>query len=180
MEVASGAHWEATVDDWWLNSFSMLHRFKTHRPERLGDVPIWMKIRIDPTSEEHAVIRRYRETLTPADTDFEFETHESGPEILVYLAVTAAGVSLAKSVIDLIATIVKARSETRRKSDLSFKPWGPDPLELIIRHVDERRGQSDEIIIRLGQEETSDAAAIEQKLMEALREIVRSEKQRRR
>ncbi len=157
-----------------MNSFSMLHRLKTNRPERLGDLPVWMKIRIDPTSEEHALIHRYREKLAPADADFEFETHESGPEILVYLAVTAAGVSLAKSVIDLITTIIKARSETWRKRDLPFKP-----LELIIRHVDEGRGRSDEIILRLGQQEAHDETVIEQRLMESLREIVKNKKQQR-
>ena len=168
MERALG---RATVDDWWLNSISMWHRLKMHRPEHLGDVPVWMKIRIDPTPEEHALIHQYREKLAPADADFEFETHESGPEILVYLAVTAAGVSLAKSVIDLITTIIKARSETWRKRDLPFKP-----LDLIVRHIDERRGRSDEIILRFGQKETRDETVIEQKLMEALREIAKSKK----
>ncbi len=160
------------MDDWWLNSFSMLHRLKTHRPARPGDVPVWMKIRIDPTSEERALIHRYFEKMASADADFEFETHESGPEILVYLAVTAAGVSLAKSVIDLITTIIKARSETWRKRDLPFKT-----LELIVRHVDERRGCSDEIILRLGQKEAHDETILDQRLMEALSEIAKSEKQ---
>ena len=161
-----------TVDDWRLNSFSMLHRLKMHRPQRLGDVPVWMKIRFDPTSEEHALIRRYREKLAAADAGFEFETHESGPEILVYLAVTAAGVSLAKSVIDLITTIIKARSETCKKGDLPFKP-----VELIVRRVDEGRGRTDEIILRLGRKEACDETVIEQKLTEALREIAKSKKQ---
>ena len=160
------------MDAWWLNSFGMLHRLKTHRPERLGDVPVWMKIRIDPTAGEHALIDRYLEKLAPADADFGFEKHESGPEILVYLAVTAAGVSLAKSVIDLITTIIKARSETWKKRDLPFKP-----VELIVRRVDERRGRTDEIILRLGQKEARDETVIEQKLMKALREIAKSKKQ---
>ena len=150
----------------------MLHRLKTHRPERLGDVPVWVKIRIDPTTGEHALIDRYLEKLAPADADFGFEKHESGPEILVYLAVTAAGVSLAKSVIDLITTIIKARSETCNKRDLPFKP-----VELIVRRVDERRGRTDEIILRLGQNEACDETVIEQKLMKALREIAKSKKQ---
>lgn len=149
-----------------MNSFSMLHRLKTRRPERLGEVPIWIKIRIDPTSHEHASIDRYLEELAPDDADFDFEKHESGPEILVYLAVTAAGVSLAKSVIDLITTIIKARSETWRKRELPFKP-----VELIVRRVDERLRTSEEVVLRLGQGEAGAESAIEQKLTEALREI---------
>lgn len=154
------------MDKWRLNSYRMLHQLKTHRGERLGGVPVWMKIRIDPTLQEHEVIRRYRRELAPADADFEFETHESGPEILVCLTVVAAVVTLSKSVIDLITTIIKARSETWSKRDLPFTP-----LELIIRQVDEERGKSNEIILRFGQREARDEAAIEQKLMEALREI---------
>jgi hypothetical protein len=92
--------------------------------------------------------------------------------ILVYLAVTAAGVSLAKSVIDLITTMVNARSETWRKRDLPFKP-----LELIVRRVDEGRGRTDEITLRLGQKEARDETVTEQNLMEALREIAKSKKQ---
>ena len=155
-----------------LHLEDMLHRLKTHRPECSGDAPVRIKIRLDPTSEEHAAIRRHRERLAPADADFEFETHESGPEILVYLAVTAAGVSLAKSVIDLITTIVKARSETWRKRDLPF-----NPLELIVRRVDEGRGRTDEVILRLGQKETRNETVIEQKLMDGLREITKNKKQ---
>ncbi|MGA8152529.1 MAG: hypothetical protein WB952_16370 [Terriglobales bacterium] len=157
-----------------MNSFSMLHRLKADRSAHLGDIPVWIKIRIDPTTVEHATIRRYLENLAPADVDFGFETHESGPEILVYLAVTAAGVSLAKSVIDLITTIIKARSETWRKRDLPLKP-----VELIIRRVEEGPRRSDEIVLRLGQKEASDENVIEQKLLDTLRDIAKSKKRER-
>jgi len=60
--------------------------------------------------------------------DTRFEEHESGPELLVYLAVTTAGLTLAKSVVELITTIIKARSEGVKKGD---KPSAP--LVLIIR-----------------------------------------------
>lgn len=161
----------AFVNDWWLNSIRLLHRLNTHRPERPGDLPIWVKVRIDPTIREHALIDQYLEKLAPVDANFEFEKHESGPEILVYLAVTAAGVSLAKSVIDLITTIIKARSETCKKGDLPSKA-----VELIVRHVDEKHGRTDEIILRLEQKEIRDETVIEEKLMEALREIAKGKK----
>lgn len=41
--------------------------------------------------------------------DVEYVEHESGPELLVYLAVATAGITLAKSVIDLVTAILKAR-----------------------------------------------------------------------
>jgi hypothetical protein len=39
------------------------------------------------------------------------ECHESGPEIVVYLAAATAAVALAKSVLDLILFVLNARSE---------------------------------------------------------------------
>src|SRR4051812_37056753 len=59
-----------------------------------------------------------------SDARFRFEEHESGPEILVYLAVTAAGLGVVKSVVELITAIIKARSDGIKKGD---KP--SDPLE---------------------------------------------------
>ena len=46
---------------------------------------------------------------------FVIESHESGPEILVSLALVTASVTLAKSVIDLISTIIKELSNEHRK-----------------------------------------------------------------
>jgi hypothetical protein len=49
--------------------------------------------------------------LTPSSTarcHIEFLEHESGPEILAYLAAATAGLTLAKSVFDLITAIINA------------------------------------------------------------------------
>jgi hypothetical protein len=99
-------------------------------------------------------------------SDFDYLEHESGPELLVYLAVATAGVTLVKSVIDLIITIIKSRSEGVKKGD---KP--SDPLELIVRHVDEERKFREEIILRIGSSDAIDAMAIETQLKDALRKI---------
>jgi hypothetical protein len=85
----------AAVEDWSTNCFLMLHRFKAYRTKHAGEIPIWMKVRVDPTMREHAIIDNYIGNLAPADSDFAFEKHESGPEALVYIAVTAAGITLA-------------------------------------------------------------------------------------
>ena len=58
--------------------------------------------------------------------------HESGPELLLYLAVTAGALSLAKSVIELITEIFKARAAGIKKGD-----HPRDPLARII-HEDHR------------------------------------------
>jgi hypothetical protein len=56
--------------------------------------------------------------------------HESGPELLVWLAMGTAGITLAKSVIDLVTTIIKARSEGIKKGDSPSAH-----VELIIRKI---------------------------------------------
>lgn len=61
---------------------------------------------------------------------FIFEEHESGPEIIVYLAVTTAGLTLAKSVVDLITAIIKARTDGAKKGD---RPY--EPLQVVVRSV---------------------------------------------
>ena len=52
---------------------------------------------------------------------FVLESHESGPEILVYLALATASVTLVKSVIDLVSTIVKGLSGEYIKQPLRIK-----------------------------------------------------------
>jgi len=53
---------------------------------------------------------------------------ESGPEILGYLAATTTGLSLAKSIVELVIAIIKARSEGIKRGD---RPT--DPLEVLVR-----------------------------------------------
>jgi hypothetical protein len=59
-----------------------------------------------------------------------FVEHESGPELLVFVSLTTAGISLAKSAIDLVVAILKARSDGVRKGD---RPT--DAVEVIVRRV---------------------------------------------
>jgi len=144
------------MDDWQRNSFSMLYRLKTHRAEHPGEIPVWLKIRIDPTMPEHAIIDRYLENLGSTRNDFEFEKYESGPEIL------------AKEVISLVTTIIKARSDIHKKRDLAA-----EPIEVIARRIDEGHGLTDEVILRIGQKEAENEVTIEQRLTEALRKIAK-------
>jgi hypothetical protein len=156
------------MDDWQRNSFSMLYRLKTHRAEHPGEIPVWLKIRIDPTMPEHAIIDRYLENLGSTRNDFEFEKYESGPEIMAHLAVTVVAVSLAKEVISLVTTIIKARSDIHKKRDLAA-----EPIEVIARRIDEGHGLTDEVILRIGQKEAENEVTIEQRLTEALRKIAK-------
>ena len=151
------------------NSYDMLRHLSARRGSRSGEIPVWIKIRIDPTMSEHAIIDRYLETLGPARIDFEFEKHESGPEILTYVKL---GTGLAAGVIGLIAAIINARAATHKKRELPVKP-----VELVVRHVDEKRGLADEVILRFDQKE-ADEAALGQKLVVVQFEFPQAERQR--
>jgi len=52
---------------------------------------------------------------------FVLESHESGPEIIVYLALATASATLVKSVIDLATTIIKGLSNESRKQPPRIK-----------------------------------------------------------
>jgi hypothetical protein len=82
--------------------------------------------------------------------------HESGPELLLYLAVTASALSLAKSVVELITEIFKARAAGIKKGD-----HPRDPLVLIVRRVDEKDKYREDVILRIGHTDTVDSDTIE-------------------
>jgi hypothetical protein len=52
---------------------------------------------------------------------FVLEQHERGPEIIVFLALVTASATFAKSIIDLIATIIKGLSSEQRKQPPRIK-----------------------------------------------------------
>jgi hypothetical protein len=76
---------------------------------------------------------------------YQIVEHETGPEILVYLSLTAAGLGFVKSIIDLITTIIKARSEGIKRGDVPN-----DPLELIVRGYLKDGEYFEEKILRIG------------------------------
>jgi hypothetical protein len=101
--------------------------------------------------------------------DFEYVEHESGPELLAYLAVASAGITLAKSVIDLITAMIKARSDGVEKGD---RP--ADPLELIVRRVGDGNEFREEIVFRIGHNDPVDPKVIEKQVEEALHKLLKN------
>ena len=55
------------------------------------------------------------------DDKYVLESHESGPEIIAYIALATASTALAKSIIDLITTFVKSLSKEHRKQPPRIK-----------------------------------------------------------
>ena len=94
--------------------------------------------------------------------------HESGPELLLYLAVTAGALSLSKSVIELITEIFKARAAGIKKGD-----HPSDPLVLIVRRVDEKNEYREDVILRIGHDDAVDSGKIEKELTAAIKGILK-------
>lgn len=148
------------------------YRLSMTQPLRGDEVALSIKLRVvsgcfhrEHSPRAYALIDSYLVRVPP---EFEFVEHESGPELLVYLAIATAGVTLAKSILDLITAIIKARSDGVKKGD------GPnEPLELVIRRVDDRSGFQEEIVLRIGHRDPVDPEALEKRVDEALRELLK-------
>lgn len=162
------------MDPRWQRTFQeRMNRFERQRPPRPGEVPISIKIRVvsgcfhrEHSPRAYALIDS-KLAKFPSDSELGFEEHESGPELLVYLAVATAGITLAKSVVDLITAIIKARSEGPKKRDTPA-----DPIELIVRRVGDDRELHEEVVLRIGKQDHVDAKAIAKQLDESLHRLV--------
>ena len=168
------------MDTNWQETFRRrMHHFEARRAPLPGEVAVSIKVRIasgcfhrEHSPRAYELIDRGLGKLIPGDSTFAFEEHESGPELLVYLAVTTAGISLAKSVIDLIVTIIKARTEGIKKGD-----HPSHPLELIVRRVHDGNEFREETVLRIGHRDSLDEAKLEQQLKDALHKLLKSEEQ---
>ena len=142
----------------------------------LGDrgVPYSIKIRVtggcfhrEHSPYAYEIIDNYLSTLSKPDCYFRFEEHESGPEILVYLALATGGITLTANVINLIATILKARSEGFKKGD---RPH--ESLEIIIRRIQKNGEFIEEKIMRIGNTDLINKQKIKKELEKAAKKEV--------
>lgn len=162
-----------SVDPQWLDEFDRrMRRFASSVEPLAGSVPISVKVRItsgcfhrEHSPNAYRAIDDYLNRSAPSDVAWSFEEHESGPEILLWLAATTAGFSFAKSVVDLITAIVKARAEGIKKGD------GPSaPVEIIVRLVDDREYHETKVI-QLDPTDRVDAELIERALNQSLDQL---------
>jgi hypothetical protein len=164
------------VDREWQETFrNRMRGFEARRAPQPGEAAVSIKVRVasgcfhrEHSPRAYELIDRRLTKLPGSDGSFAFEEHESGPEILVYLAVTTAGLSLAKSIVDLITAIIKARPEGIKKGD-----HPSEPLELIVRRVHDAQEFREETVLRIGHKDTVDEAKVEQQLKDALRKLLK-------
>jgi hypothetical protein len=139
-----------------------------------GDgIPASIKVRVtggcfhrEHSPEAFSLIDEAMQEIRVSETPTELIEHETGPEILVYLAVTTAGLSLAKSVVDLITAILKARQAGISQGDR------PDqPLEVIVRLIDDSDTYRESQIIELDKDDQVDSETIQRILNEELEQL---------
>jgi hypothetical protein len=137
------------MNDWQTEFRERMSQFGARIPD--GFTPVSIKVRVvsgcfhrEHSPEAYRLIDDYVSSARLSEAHYRIEEHESGPEILVYLAVTTAGLSLAKSVVELITAIIKARSEGIKRGD---RP--SDPLEVIVRGHTKDGEYTEEKILRI-------------------------------
>lgn len=164
------------MDREWQETFrNRMRGFEARRAPQPGEAAVSIKVRVaggcfhrEHSPRAYELIDRSLTKLPGSDGLFAFEEHESGPEILLYLAVTTAGLSLAKSIVDLITAIIKARSEGIKKGD-----HPSEPLELIVRRVHDAQEFREETVLRIGHKDAVDDAKVEQQVKDALRKLLK-------
>jgi len=159
----------------WNNVFRDRKRgFEIKHPHDANAIPVSIKVRVtsgrfyrDFSRHAYEIIDDYLSRLPADERDFAFEEHESGPEILVYLAVTSAGLTLATSVVNLITAIIKASSESLKKGD---HPQAP--LELIVRRFDKAGEIREEKTLHFSYSDPVNSGEIERKLTESIKNLL--------
>lgn len=160
----------------WQREFRRrMHHFGAGRQAAPDETAVSIKIRVrsgcfhrEHSPNAYTLIDQHLDALGPEDAgSLSFEEHESGPEILVWIAVTTAGLTLGKSIVDLVTTIIKARSDGVKHGD---RP--SEPVELIVRRVSSRDEFREETILRIGHQEPMDREVIEKALTSALGRLI--------
>ena len=116
--------------------------------------PITIKIRIEQGCfcEHHSpeTNRLINEIMRGHDPrEFDYYHHESGPEIIAWLALGTAGLTVTKSLIDLITAIINACKKGKAKNDNQH-----GKLILIVRDTHRTDSSEEEIVLELYENDT--------------------------
>jgi hypothetical protein len=167
----------------WIKEFKRrIDRFESAIPAVGDEIPVSIKIRVDSgcysrgcCPNAYAIIDRKLNELHKNSERFEFEEHETGPEVLVYLAVTTAGLGLAKSIIEFVTAIIKARSEGRKKGDRH-----DDPVTIVVRRLKGRDSLAEERLITFHQNEPVSEDLIERIILDGSERLLKAEEPKKR
>lgn len=157
----------------WEDEFRRrMNKFETTMPIQENGTSISIKIRVSSGCfhREHSphAYRMIDEYLhSHPSNDLVFEEHESGPELLVWLSLVTAGVSLTANIINLVTAIIKARTEGNKYGD---RP--SEPLELILRGFDEDGKMKEEKILRINSWHDVSEDLIEKALLNSANKMI--------
>lgn len=134
----------------WENEFRLrMAKFKRGLPFSENTIDLSIKIRVvsgcyhrEHSPNAYQIIDEYLHA-NPS-LDYAIEEHESGPELLVWLALTTAGINITANVINLVTAIIKARTEGIKRGDRPNQP-----LELIVRGFDDNGQLWEEKVLRI-------------------------------
>ncbi|MEA5016954.1 MAG: hypothetical protein VB099_20595 [Candidatus Limiplasma sp.] len=97
------------------------------------------------------------------DHKIDYHEHESGPEVIAWLALGTAGLALTKSIVDLVTAIVNACKKGREKGD-NHK----GKLVLIIRDTQRTEMSTEEIVLEIYDRDIVTTEAIEKALQKGI------------
>lgn len=128
---------ETTVPDKaWLTGFrERMRHYGSRRPPSANGSPVSIKVRVvsgcfhrEHSPRAYQLIDEALAAVSREHEPFELVEHESGPEVIAYVALGTAAAGLATSVVNLVAAILKARSDGVKAGD---KPG--EAVEVIVR-----------------------------------------------
>lgn len=159
------------VDEHWLKGFR--HTVGDFQRRQQGDghvVSIKVRIESGCFHREHSpeAYKIIDARLRRLPKNVEVIEHESGPELLLFLPLAREILDLAKSAIELITQIFKARAAGIKKGD-----HPSDPLVLIVRRVDEKNEYREDVLLQIGHMDAVDSDAIEKELTAAIKNVLK-------
>ena len=157
----------------WESDFRKRLDFFEHKQSKTEGIPVSIKIRVasgcfhrEHSPNAYEIIDANLRSLD-VDESISFEEHESGPELLVYLALGTAGINLTIGVVNLVTAILKARSEGIKKGDHPSAP-----LELIVRTFNDEGKIVEERVLIIDSQHTLDKEEIERAMNLALNRML--------
>jgi len=136
--------------------------------DRMHTLPITIKIRAEKgcfCRSHSKETNRLIDEIIEQDHNHElnYNEHESGPEIIAWLALGTAGLTVTKSLIDLITAIINACKNGRKKGDDH-----EGKLLLIVRDTHRTENSTEEIVLEIYDNDMIDSAKIKKQLNQAL------------
>ena len=124
------------MSDSWPREFALrMQRFGDRSGRGVTGFPLSIKIRVvsgcfhpEHSAQAYRLIDRAIREGELDEHSLEWVEHESGPELLLWVPLVTAGAALSAAVINLVVTVLKARSEGVKAGDTPR-----EPVELIVR-----------------------------------------------